>query len=143
MNVTQLLKMKGSSTVETVSPSISVAEATEILSVKRIGALVVSEDNKTVAGILSERDVVRMLGSEGASVLDRPIADVMTEKVMTCGPADTALSVLERMTSGRFRHMPVLDDGVMVGVLSIGDVVKARMSEIEHENQSMAEMLHG
>lgn len=143
MNVTQLLKMKGNFDVETVSPDMTVAQASEILSAKRIGALVVSTDKASVAGIVSERDIVRMLGREGALVLDRPVSDVMTSEVMSCAPADTALSVMERMTSGRFRHMPVVDEGKMVGFISIGDVVKARMSEIEHDNAALVEMLHG
>ncbi|MEL6479457.1 MAG: CBS domain-containing protein [Pseudomonadota bacterium] len=143
MNVLQLLKLKGSRAVETVSPDMTVAEAAEMLSAKRIGALVASSDGKTVAGILSERDIVRMLGSEGTAVLARPIHQVMTAEVMTCALTDSALSVLERMTEGRFRHMPVIEADQMVGFLSIGDVVKARISEVENDNAALVEMLHG
>ena len=143
MNVLQLLKLKGSRAVETVSQDMTVAEAATLLSAKRIGALVASNDGATVAGILSERDIVRMLGTEGAAVLDRPIREVMTAKVTTCSLTDTALSVLERMTEGRFRHMPVIENGQMVGFLSIGDVVKARISEVENDNAALVEMLHG
>ncbi|MEM7176634.1 MAG: CBS domain-containing protein [Pseudomonadota bacterium] len=143
MNVMQILNLKGSRTVETVLPSITVADVAKILSEKRIGALVVSEDGREVSGIVSERDVVRVLGSEGISVMSAPVSSLMTSRVEGCQPEDSALSVLERMTEGRFRHMPVVDQGQMVGFLSIGDVVKARIAEIESDNAAMVEMLHG
>ncbi|MEM7508642.1 MAG: CBS domain-containing protein [Pseudomonadota bacterium] len=143
MNVLQLLKLKGSRAVETVQPDLTVAEAAKILSERKIGALVASRDGASVAGIVSERDIVRLLGTEGAAVLARPVSDVMTSTVTTCALSETALSVLERMTEGRFRHMPVMEDGRMVGFLSIGDVVKARISEIESDNAALVEMLHG
>jgi len=95
-----------------------------------------------IAGILSERDVVRRLGEEGPAVLARRVSELMTHTVETCGADDTAFHLLGRMTDGRFRHMPVLDeDGGMAGILSIGDVVKARLEEIEAENAAMADML--
>lgn len=142
MNVMQILNLKGSRAVATVLPSLTVADAAKILSEKRIGALVVSEDGKEVSGIVSERDIVRVLGRDGISVMSAPVSSLMTSKVEGCQPEDSALSVLERMTDGRFRHMPVVDQGQMVGFLSIGDVVKARIAEIERDNAAMVEMLH-
>ncbi|MBY8977808.1 CBS domain-containing protein [Rhodobacteraceae bacterium NNCM2] len=143
MNVMQILNLKGSRSVETVAPTITVAEAAKQLSAKKIGALVVSEDGRNVAGIISERDIVRVLGRDGISVMKDPVSKLMTAKVEGCKPDDSAMSVLERMTEGRFRHMPVIDQGEMIGFLSIGDVVKARIAEIESDNAAMVEMLHG
>ena len=143
MNVTHIMKLKGSTAVETISPEASVATAAAILAEKRFGALVVSVNGTDIAGILSERDIVRALAREAGGCLTMPVSKLMTEAVETCAPDDTANSVLVRMTSGRFRHMPVTEDGKMVGLLSIGDVVKARMSEIEQENAAMAGMLSG
>lgn len=143
MNVMHIMKLKGSSVVETITPESSVAAAADLLAVKRFGALVVSVTGSDIAGILSERDIVRALAREAGGCLTMPVSKLMTEGVETCDPAETANSVLHRMTSGRFRHMPVTADGKMVGLLSIGDVVKARMAEIEQENAAMASMLSG
>ena len=143
MNVTHILKLKGSSTIATISPESSVATATATLAEKRFGALVVSVTGTDIAGIISERDIVRALAREAGGCLTMPVSKLMTEQVETCAPADMANSVLERMTEGRFRHMPVTEDGKMVGLLSIGDVVKARMTEIEQENAAMVGMLSG
>ena len=143
MNVTHILKLKGSSTVETIPPESSVAAAAAKLAEKGFGALVVSVSGTDIAGILSERDIVRALAREAGGCLTMPVSKLMTEQVETCAPAETANSVLERMTMGRFRHMPVTVDGEMVGLLSIGDVVKARMTEIEQENAAMVGMLSG
>ncbi len=143
MTVKHILKLKGSSTVETISPETSVATAAATLAEKGFGALVVSVTGTDIAGIISERDIVRALAREAGGCLTMPVSKLMTELVETCAPADTANSVLERMTAGRFRHMPVTEDGKMVGLLSIGDVVKARMTEIEQENAAMVGMLSG
>ncbi len=143
MNVKHILKLKGSSTVETISPETSVAAASAILAEKRFGALVVSVSGKDIAGIISERDIVRALAREAGGCLTMPVSKLMTEDVETCAPAEKADTVLARMTEGRFRHMPVTEDGEMVGLLSIGDVVKARMAEIEQENAAMVGMLSG
>ncbi len=143
MNVTHILNQKGSSTVETISPESSVAAAAATLAEKGFGALVVSISGTDIAGIISERDIVRALAREAGGCLTMPVSKLMTEQVETCAPADTANSVLERMTAGRFRHMPVVVDSKMVGLLSIGDVVKARMTEIEQENAAMVGMLSG
>lgn len=143
MTVARILRQKGSTAVETIGPAATVSEAAGILSSRRIGALIVTDDGRKVAGILSERDVVRWLGREGASCLNRPVADVMTAKVVTCAPADQVADIMERMTSGRFRHLPVMEDGRLAGVISIGDVVKYRMSELEHETEALADMIKG
>ena len=143
MNVMHIMKLKGSSTVETIPPESSVASAAAILAEKGFGALVVSVTGSDIAGIVSERDIVRALAREAGGCLTVPVSKLMTEEVETCTPVEKANSVLERMTAGRFRHMPVTEDGKMVGLLSIGDVVKARMNEIEQENAAMAGMLSG
>ncbi len=143
MTVARILRQKGSDGVETIGPAATVSEAAAILSGRRIGALIVSDDGRKVAGIISERDVVRWLGREGASCLNRPVADVMTAKVVTCAPSDRVADIMERMTSGRFRHLPVMEDGRLAGVISIGDVVKYRMSELEHETEALADMIKG
>ncbi|MGF1447166.1 MAG: CBS domain-containing protein [Pikeienuella sp.] len=143
MNVKQILNLKGSRTVATIPPTARVHEATRTLAGKGYGALVVSDGEGAVDGILSERDIVRGLGTEGAACLEKPVTSLMTVKVETCAPNESVLSVMERMTAGRFRHMPVVEGGKMVGILSIGDVVKARILQIEEENSQMQTMLHG
>ena len=144
MKVSVILRKKGSNSVATIEPDATVADAVGRLSDHRIGALVVSRDGTSVAGIISERDIVSRLGAEGAGVLSSSVAHVMTSHVECCIGDDTALDVLARMTDGRFRHMPVLDaDKQLSGILSIGDVVKARLEEIEAENAAMADMLSG
>lgn len=143
MNVEQILKSKGNDTVEAIRPDASVREAAAVLSEKKIGALVVRSDPDTMEGIVSERDVVRLIGQRGAAALDLKVSEIMTAAVECCRPAESANSVLERMTAGRFRHMPVLEGERMIGLVSIGDVVKARIEDIEAENAAMAEMLRG
>jgi CBS domain-containing protein len=143
MTVARILRQKGSAEVATIGSAATLAEAARALSQRRIGALVVSDDGTTVAGIVSERDIVKCLGREGAGCLGRPVADVMTERVITCTPADEVRDIMERMTGGRFRHLPVMEDGRLAGVISIGDVVKYRMSELEHETEALAEMIKG
>lgn len=143
MNVQQILRSKANDEVHTIGPDATLSDAVAALSGKRIGALVVCSGPGTVEGILSERDIVNRLGSSGAGGLQAAVREVMTDKVESCSPNESANSVLERMTNGRFRHMPVMEDDRMVGVLSIGDVVKARLDDIERENRAMAEMLSG
>ncbi|SFI19690.1 CBS domain-containing protein [Albimonas pacifica] len=143
MTVARILRQKGSGEIASIAPSKSVADAAAMLSEKRIGALIVSGDGRKVDGILSERDVVRWLGREGAGCLSRVVADVMTAKVMTCTPSDDVQEIMQRMTEGRFRHMPVLEEGKLVGVISIGDVVKYRMGQLEHETEALADMIKG
>lgn len=144
MKVSVMLVNKGTSEVATIAPGAPVSEAVKILSERRYGALVVSGGGGAIDGIISERDIVRRLGSDGVAVLEQPISDVMTSTVETCTEDETALDVLGRMTRGRFRHLPVVDgSGRLAGILSIGDVVKARLEEIERENAAMADMLSG
>ncbi|MDH3666640.1 MAG: CBS domain-containing protein [Paracoccaceae bacterium] len=143
MHVTHIMRLKGSNAVTTIPPDARISEAADMLSAKGIGALVVSTDGHSIAGILSERDIVRALAREAGGCLTMPVSALMTAEVETCAPSEQANSVLQRMTAGRFRHMPVAEDGRMVGILSIGDVVKARMQEIEQENAAMADMLSG
>ena len=142
MKVAVILQKKGSSDVACIAPDASVAEAVAQLSSRRIGALVVSPGDGRIDGILSERDVVRRLGTDGPGVLSQPVSEMMTARVETCSKDETAFDVLGRMTKGRFRHLPVVDENrKMIGILSIGDVVKARLEEIEAENAAMADML--
>lgn len=145
MIVKQILAMKaGPDEIVTISPDATVAEAARLLSERRIGAVVVSSDGRRAEGILSERDIVRELGKAGAEVLDRKASDVMTSKVSTCVCGEDALTVLERMTQGRFRHLPVVDDdGLMLGVVSIGDTVFARLKELSAEKEALTGMIMG
>ena len=143
MLVHQILKSKATQGVETVLPKMPVLEAAEILSSRRFGALVVSSDGELAMGILSERDIVRELGKRGAGCLTDEVAELMTRKVVSCSPDETADSILEKMTEGRFRHMPVTQDGKMVGLISIGDVVKARLAELSMEKDALEGMIMG
>ncbi|MFO6463783.1 CBS domain-containing protein [Jannaschia sp. KMU-145] len=143
MFVTQILKSKATTGVLTIDPNASVADAVAELGARKIGALVVSTDGRRTAGILSERDVVRELGRAGQTVLDRIVADLMTTDVQVCAPGDDAQAILERMTEGRFRHMPVEEDGLLVGMISLGDVVKARLSEVSMEKDALQAMIAG
>lgn len=144
MKVSVILQKKGSVDVATIAPDAPVSEAVALMSRQRIGALVVSPGGGQIAGILSERDIVRTLGQTGPGALSGQCADLMTSDVETCLADDTALDLLGRMTNGRFRHMPVVGaDRRMIGILSIGDVVKARLEEMEAENAAMADMLSG
>ncbi|SDW34277.1 CBS domain-containing protein [Albimonas donghaensis] len=143
MTVARILRQKGSADVATITAAETVADAAAALSSKRIGALVVSNDGKAVAGIISERDVVRWLGTDGATCLSMPVADVMTAKVVTCAPEDDVAEIMQRMTTGRFRHIPVIDEGRLAGVISIGDVVKYRMDVLQHEAEALTDMIKG
>lgn len=143
MLVHQILKSKSTQGVVTVPPKMPISEVAEILSARRFGALIVSSDGETALGILSERDIVRELGKRGAGCLTDTVADLMTRKLISCSPDETADSVLEKMTDGRFRHMPVVQDGKMVGLISIGDVVKARLAELSMEKDALEGMIMG
>ncbi|WP_374425839.1 CBS domain-containing protein [Paracoccus sp. (in: a-proteobacteria)] len=144
MLVNQILSMKASGDIITIRPAATVADAARLLSEKRIGAIVVSEDGRTPLGILSERDIVRELSKSGAAVLDRPVSDLMTRKLVTCATGEDALAILERMTEGRFRHLPVVDDaGEMIGLISIGDAVSARLKELHAEKEALTGMIMG
>ncbi len=132
MSVGEILKAKGADVV-TISGDATVADAVAKLGDAEIGAVVVSSDGKKVEGILSERDVVAGLADRGRDVLDRKVRDVMTSRVATCSPEDGVEKVLQEMTQLRARHFPVVEDGRLVGIVSIGDVVKNRLDEVELE----------
>lgn len=144
MIVKQILAMKsGPDHVETVSPDDPVSRAIELLANRRIGAVVVTSDGIAPEGILSERDIVRDL-ARGGDTLSRKVSDLMTREVATCICADDALAVLERMTEGRVRHLPVVDaDGRLIGVVSIGDAVSARLKELASEKDALTGMIMG
>ena len=141
MIVRNIIDTKALHQIIMMKPTDTVRSATEVLAKHRIGAVIVSRDGAIVDGILSERDIVRALGTRGASILDLQVQDLMTAEVIGCRPEDTAISVLERMTDGRFRHMPVIEEHAMIGVISIGDVVKARITEVQSENAALTEMI--
>lgn len=152
MLVKQILSLKNdfgkpsmsADAVLTIAPDASVGEAARFLAEHRIGAVVVSADGKTCAGILSERDIVRQVGRNGAEVLDQPVSALMTARVQTCTPGEDAMTVLQRMTDGRFRHMPVVDEtGAMLGVVSIGDAVSGRLRELAAEKDALTGMIMG
>ena len=143
MLVQEILKSKANDRVFTLPPGTSVGAAAEILSANRIGAVVVSPDGRKVAGILSERDIVRELGRRGVGCLTDKIDSIMTAKIVGCGRADTAETVMQKMTDGRFRHMPVMEGDQMIGLISIGDVVKARLSELAMEKDALEGMIKG
>ena len=143
MLVSQILKSKSDDAVVTVEPSMQVSEAAKMLSDKRIGTLVISRDGKTPDGILSERDIVRELGRQGAGCLNQTVDTLMTTKVVTCNRDDRGDVILARMTEGRFRHMPVIEDGALVGLISLGDVVKARLAELSMEKDALEGMIMG
>jgi CBS domain-containing protein len=142
MLVSQILKQKPQGVV-TALPSITIGALASILTDKKIGAVVLSGDGSTVQGIVSERDVVRVLAEAGASALSGAVSAIMTAKVITCAPDDRADRVLQAMTDGRFRHMPVISGGALVGMISIGDVVKARLSELAMEKDALEGMIKG
>jgi len=143
MIVSQILKSKANIGVISVKATASISEAVGILSEKRIGTVVVSNDGTSLDGILSERDVVRELGRRGVACLAEPVSAIMTVKLVTCGLEDKADKVLEMMTNGRFRHVPVVENGAMIGLISIGDVVKARLSELSMEKDALQGMIMG
>ncbi len=143
MIVQQILKSKGTEGVITVSPGTSVEAAAAVLSEKRIGSVVVSGDGTDCVGILSERDIVRELGKRGPGCMADTVDDMMTKVIETCEQGDDAEAVLGRMTEGRFRHMPVISDGAMIGIITLGDVVKARLSELAMEKDALEGMIMG
>lgn len=143
MLVQQILKSKGDTGVMTVSPGSLVQDAAKILAEKRIGTVVISGDGKTADGILSERDIVRDLAARGAACMEDNVDNLMTANLVTCGLSDSADSVLQKMTEGRFRHMPVVEDGEMVGLVTLGDVVKARLSQLAMEKDALEGMIMG
>ena len=140
MTVKAILSRKGRDVV-TIVPTANLSEAVKLLAERRIGAVVVTGAENHVAGILSERDIVRALGERGAAALGDNVAAVMTRKVTTCTETDTIAAIMERMTTGKFRHVPVVEQGRLSGVISIGDVVKFRVEEIERESDALREYI--
>jgi CBS domain-containing protein len=135
MTVRSILDTKGHQ-ILSVEPEAKLSTAVKTLSEKRIGAVLVMKNDR-IEGILSERDIVRVIGERGAAVLDEPVSSVMTRKVVCCRPTDTVAAIMEKMTSGKFRHLPVLEGGELVGLISIGDVVKWRVKEFESEQEAL------
>ncbi len=132
MSVKVILEQKGHD-VFTLGPNEPLSEAVRILAQHRIGALVVTNEDRKIVGIISERDIVRVLGSEGAAGLTETVRQVMTPKVKICNENHSINEVMEIMTNGRFRHLPVEKDGRLDGIISIGDVVKRRIEDVERE----------
>ena len=143
MLVHQILKSKSDDAVVTVPPGTKVSDAAKILAERKIGTVVVSADGQTADGILSERDIVRVLAKRGGVILNDPVDSFMTTKLVTCSREDSADSVLQKMTEGRFRHMPVLEGGQLVGLITLGDVVKARLTELAMEKDALQGMIMG
>ena len=137
MLIGQILAGKGREVVST-RPDATIAEVAGLLKARRIGAVVVTDENGALCGIISERDLARGLADQGAGLLDMRVSQLMTADVVTCSPDDGIGQLMQTMTERRFRHLPVVQDGEMVGIISIGDVVKYRLQELEHE----AHMLH-
>jgi CBS domain-containing protein len=142
MRITEVLAAKSSRDVVTVHPGATVRELVELLSRHNVGALVVSVDGASVDGIVSERDVVRRLHAD-EHVLDASVSSIMSAPVRTCAGSDTVDQVMAVMTERRFRHVPVVSDGRLTGIVSIGDVVKSRMQDLEFERDQLGSYVHG
>ncbi len=140
MNVKAILAAKGGEIV-CIEPTADLAAATQLLSANRIGAVLIKGAGGHIAGILSERDIVRALSQHGAAALALPIGQVMTREVTTCTEEDNLATIMELMTAGKFRHMPVVSKGHLVGLISIGDVVKQRVEEIESETDALRDYI--
>ena len=142
MLIGQILASKGSSVVTTRAEA-SVADVVRLLREKHIGAVVVTDDDGGLAGILSERDITRGLAERGAQLLDMKVGDIMTREVVTCSPGDGIEKLMTDMTEGRFRHLPVMSDSKLIGIISIGDVVKHRLQELESEAHQLHDYIAG
>ena len=142
MNVKTILAAKNlGGDVICIEPTADLASAAELLTRHGIGAVLIRGAGGRLSGILSERDIVRALSDRGAEALGLAVSQVMTRNVATCGEEDTVAELMERMTAGKFRHLPVLRDGELVGLVSIGDVVKQRLEEIERESEAMRDYI--
>jgi len=139
MTVRSILTTKGRD-VTTIEPDVRLSTAIKLLGERQIGALVVMHQGR-IEGILSERDVVRVLGQRGAAVLDDAVSAVMTREVVTCRETDTVAALMEIMTVHKFRHLPVLENDQMVGLVSIGDIVKLRLQKYETEQQALSDYI--
>lgn len=143
MLIKQILSGKDASEIATIAPDASVSDAANLLSSKRIGAVVVSSTGSDVVGILSERDIVRELGKRGTGCLNDKVSALMTSDIITTKGSETTEKVLQTMTEKRFRHMPVMDGDQMIGIVSIGDIVSARLKEISTEKDALQGMIMG
>ena len=143
MLVQQILNSKANDDVITVQPETTLVEAAAILASNKIGTVVISEDGKKASGILSERDIVRAIAHRGVQALGAPVNDFMTRKIVTCRREATADQVLTIMTDKRFRHIPVVENGEMIGLITQGDVVKAKLSEISMEKDALEGKIMG
>jgi CBS domain-containing protein len=140
MTVSTVLAEKGRDIV-TIEPGASLADAAKLLAERRIGAVLVLGADRRLVGVISERDIVWALAARGPNALDEPVSQSMTRKVETCNERETIGSIMERMTEGKFRHVPVVDQGRIVGIVSIGDVVKHRLREMERESAAMRDYI--
>jgi CBS domain-containing protein len=140
LTVSAILTAKGRDVV-TIEPGASLAAAAEVLAKKRIGAVVILGADHRIVGILSERDIVRSIAERGADALGEPVSVAMTRTVSTCNEAETVSSIMERMSAGKFRHMPVIGQGRLVGMVSIGDVVKHRLHAMERDSAAMRDYI--
>ncbi|MGB7431865.1 MAG: CBS domain-containing protein [Ahrensia sp.] len=136
MTVKLILQQKGGD-VFTLAPTDSIEQATKELATRKVGALVVSDESQAILGILSERDIVRAVARMSDKALDEPVSALMTKNVTTCTEATTVTELMSLMTEGRFRHLPVERDGKLIGIISIGDVVKRRIADIEQEAEQI------
>ena len=141
MRIVEVLNAKPEGGVLTISPEAGVRELIAMMAEHNVGALIVSSDGETIAGIVSERDVVRHLHSDG-TVVNNTVAAIMTEVVETCAPDSTLDDLMEVMTNRRIRHVPVVEDGRLVGIVSIGDVVKHKMSQLQFERDQLDSYVH-
>jgi CBS domain-containing protein len=139
MTVRAILDTKGHN-ILSVEPDAKMSAAIRLLAERKIGAVLVMNHGR-VEGILSERDIVRVLGERGARVLEEPVSAVMTRKVVSCRQSDTVAGIMEMMTLGKFRHLPVIEEGMVVGLISIGDVVKWRVREFENEQEALRDYI--
>lgn len=142
MKVRDMIAAKGDK-VATAQPDATVDTVLHRLKLERVGALVVSKDGETVSGIISERDIVRSLPDHGAALLEMPVSKIMTKTVKTCSPDANIQEIMSEMTHSRFRHMPVVKDGKLCGIISIGDVVKNRLEELEAETHVLRDYIVG
>ena len=140
MTVKAILSRKGNDVV-TADPNASLGDIVKTLAAQRIGAVVVTGADRRMVGILSERDVVRVLAEKGPAALEAPIGEFMTRKVTTCSARDTVSELMERMTEGKFRHLPVVEQGRLTGIISIGDIVKSRVHEMEQESAALRDYI--
>jgi CBS domain-containing protein len=140
MNVDAILQNKGNA-VETARPDWNVAQVCQRLNELEVGALLVSKGGQSVNGIVSERDVINHIAKEGAAVLDRPVSDIMIHDVVTCTRDDDIAHLMETMTERRIRHLPVVENDVLIGIFSIGDVVKYRIQKTEYEAKALREYI--